>query len=233
MNEKIVEIKNLSKSYGKDKVLNDINLSFNKGQIIGLCGPNGTGKTTLIKILVGLLRDYEGSVTIDGLPLGVESRAKISYLPDIEYLSSNTTGLQAAAIYADLYDDFDINLMEELFTKMQLDADKRVNQMSKGMREKFQLALCLSRKADIYILDEPIAGVDPAARDQIIETIIENYTKDALLIIATHLIQDIEMVLDEVVFIKGGEILLHENCELLREQRGKSIDEIFREEFRW
>ena len=233
MSNKIIEIKNLSKKYGKEKILNEVSLSFERGQIVGLCGPNGTGKTTLIKVLVGLLRDYKGEVLFEGQPLGVLSRANISYLPDIEYLSGNITGLKAAALHADMYDDFDVKLMEELFTKMQLDGEMRVNQMSKGMREKFQLALCLARKADVYILDEPIAGVDPASRDQIIETIIENYTKDSLLLIATHLIQDIEAVLDEVVFIKGGEILLHESCEDLREKHGKSIDQIFREEFRW
>lgn len=230
---KLLEIKNVSKKYGKKEVLKDITLSLDSGKIIGLCGPNGSGKTTLIKSIVGLLKDYKGEILIDGKPVGPETKAIVSYLPDIDSLSGNTTGHKISSLYADMYEDFDIHLLEDLFVKMKLDGKMMVSQMSKGMREKFQLALCLSRKAHIYILDEPIAGVDPASRDSIIETIIETYIDDALLLISTHLIQDIEPVLEEVIFLNEGVVTLHDNCDVLREQHDKSIDALFREEFKW
>lgn len=230
---KLLEIKNVSKKYGKKEVLKDVTLSLESGKIIGLCGPNGSGKTTLIKSIVGLLKDYNGEILIDGKPVGPETKAMVSYLPDIDSLSGNTTGHKISSLYADMYEDFDINLLEDLFVKMKLDGKMMVSQMSKGMREKFQLALCLSRKAHIYILDEPIAGVDPASRDSIIETIIETYIDDALLLISTHLIQDIEPVLEEVIFLNEGVVTLHDNCDVLREQHDKSIDALFREEFKW
>ncbi|MDE8081616.1 ABC transporter ATP-binding protein [Erysipelothrix rhusiopathiae] len=232
-NENGLVISHLNKHYGKNQVLKNINLNLDSGKIIGLCGPNGAGKTTLIKTIVGLLRDYHGDIQVCGYPVGSDSKALVSYLPDVEYLAPNLTGLKAARLYSDMYSDFDMGVLEDLFLKMKLDGSMPVSKMSKGMREKFQLALCLSRKARIYIFDEPIAGVDPASRDSIIETILSNYTQDALLIISTHLIQDIEGVLDEVVFIKDGAILMHENCDDLREARGQTIDEIFREEFKW
>lgn len=230
---KILEIKDVSKKYGKNLVLSDVNLNLDSGKIIGLCGPNGSGKTTLIKIIVGLLRDYKGNIKVNNKDIGPESKAVISYLPDIDYLDANVTGKKIAELYQDMYKNFDINLLEELFAKMKLDGSMKVSRMSKGMREKFQLALCLSRRADIYILDEPIAGVDPASRDSIIETIIENYTQDSLLLISTHLIQDIESVLEEVIFLNEGHVTLHENCDVLREEKGMSIDALFREEFKW
>lgn len=229
----ILEIKDVNKNYGKNQVLKDVTLSLDSGKIIGLCGPNGSGKTTLIKIIVGLLRDFKGEVLVNGKKVGPESKAVISYLPDIDYLEGNITGHKIASLYQDMYADFDINLLEDLFLKMKLDGSMRVSEMSKGMREKFQLALCLSRKAHIYILDEPIAGVDPASRDSIIETIIETYTRDALLLISTHLIQDIESVLEEVIFLNEGLVTLHENCDVLREKNNMSIDALFREEFKW
>lgn len=230
---KLLEIKNVSKKYGKKEVLKDVTLSLDSGKIIGLCGPNGSGKTTLIKSIVGLLKDYKGEILIDGKTVGPETKAMVSYLPDIDSLSGNTTGHRISSLYADMYEDFDINLLEDLFLKMKLDGKMMVSQMSKGMREKFQLALCLSRKAHIYILDEPIAGVDPASRDSIIETIIETYIDDALLLISTHLIQDIEPVLEEVIFLNEGVVTLHDNCDVLREKHDKSIDALFREEFKW
>ncbi len=233
MHNKVLEIKDVSKKYGKTQVLNNVTLDLEAGKIVGLCGPNGAGKTTLIKTIVGLLRDYKGEILVHGKEIGAESKAVISYLPDLEYLDPNTTAYSISSLYEDMYADFDLALLEDLFIKMKLDGSMPVSQMSKGMREKFQLALCLSRKADIYILDEPIAGVDPASRDSIIETIIETYTKDALLLISTHLIQDIEPVLEEVIFLKEGTVLLHENCDDLREERNMSIDQIFREEFKW
>lgn len=233
MRNEIVSIQNVSKRYGKTQVLNNVTLSLERGKIIGLCGPNGAGKTTLIKVLVGLLRDHSGEILIDGKPIGAHSKSLISYLPDTDTFDSKFTGAQAARLYKDMYKDFSETTLIELFEKMQLKLDMPLKKMSKGMREKFQLALCLSRKADIYFLDEPIAGVDPAARDSIIETILGNYSQDSLLVISTHLIQDIENVLDEVVFIKDGAIVLHENCDTLREEKGMTVDALFREVFKW
>ena len=233
MNNTILEIKDLNKHYGKREVIRGVNLSLTSGKIVGLCGPNGAGKTTIIKMIVGLLRDFKGEIRVNGDLVGSTSKAVISYQPDVEALNPSLTGKKAAVTYSEMYEDFDAGLLEDLFTKLKLESDLQIRKMSKGMREKFQLALTLSRKADIYIFDEPIAGVDPASRDSIMDTILSNYTQDALLIISTHLIQDIESVLDEVVFVNDGLITLHENCDDLREARNMSIDEIFREEFKW
>lgn len=233
MNSPILEIKNLQKKYGKREVIRGVNLSLTSGKIVGLCGPNGAGKTTIIKMIVGLLRDYKGEILINGEKIGAKTKAIVSYQPDVEALNPNLTGKIAARTYSDMYADFDPLVLEDLFNKLKLDGDLPLRKMSKGMREKFQLALTLSRRADIYIFDEPIAGVDPASRDSIMATILNNYTKDSLLIISTHLIQDIESVLDEVIFVNDGVITLHENCDDLRETRNMSIDEIFREEYKW
>lgn|SRR5690554_29130 len=230
---KILEIRNLDKSYGKYKILEDIELSLDKGKIIGLCGPNGAGKTTLIKIIAGLLRDYKGDISVGGHPIGYASKAMISYLPDLNYFDDNITGKRAIGLYNDMYPDFDQQIFGELLERMKLDMNMPLKKMSKGMKEKFQLALCLSRQAEIYLIDEPIAGVDPASRDLIIETILGTYNEDALMLISTHLIQDIEPVLDEVIFLKEGHIQLHENCDDLRERTGQSVNEVFREVFRW
>lgn len=229
----IIEIKHLNKNYGKYDILKDVNLKLDQGKIVGLCGPNGAGKTTLIKILSGLLRAYEGEVLVDGKPIGKNSKALISYLPDINYFDDSITAKKADSLYKDMYADYDSQIFLELLEKMKLNYDQPLKKMSKGMKEKFQLALCLSRQAEIYLIDEPIAGVDPASRDLIIETILGTYHEDALIIISTHLIQDIEAVLDEVIFLKEGEVMLHENCDELRERTGQSVNEVFREVFRW
>lgn len=229
----IIEIKHLNKNYGKYDILKDVNLNLDQGKIVGLCGPNGAGKTTLIKILSGLLRAYEGEVLVGGQPIGKNSKALISYLPDINYFDDSITAKKADSLYKDMYADYDSQIFLELLEKMKLDYDQPLKKMSKGMKEKFQLALCLSRQAEIYLIDEPIAGVDPASRDLIIETILGTYHEDALIIISTHLIQDIEAVLDEVIFLKEGEVMLHENCDELRERTGQSVNEVFREVFRW
>lgn len=229
----IIEIKHLNKNYGKYDILKDVNLNLDQGKIVGLCGPNGAGKTTLIKILSGLLRAYEGEVLVDGQPIGKNSKALISYLPDINYFDDSITAKKADSLYKDMYADYDSQIFLELLEKMKLNYDQPLKKMSKGMKEKFQLALCLSRQAEIYLIDEPIAGVDPASRDLIIETILGTYHEDALIIISTHLIQDIEAVLDEVIFLKEGEVMLHENCDELRERTGQSVNEVFREVFRW
>lgn len=229
----IIEIKHLNKGYGKHKVLKDLDLSLDKGKIIGLCGPNGSGKTTLIKTLVGLLRNHEGDIKIGGHPIGFQTKSMISYLPDLNYFEDSITGKRATALYMDMYPDFNADIFKELLGKMSISYDQQLKKMSKGMKEKFQLALCLSRQAEVYLIDEPIAGVDPASRDLIIDTILGTYNEDALMVISTHLIQDIETVLDEVIFLKEGEVILHENCDELRERTGHSVNEEFREVFKW
>lgn len=229
----VIEIHHLNKNYGRHNVLDNVYLHLEGGKIIGLCGPNGAGKTTLIKILVGLLRDYDGEIKIGGKDIGYETKSLISYLPDINYFADDFNGKKAIGLYNDMYKDFDEKIFLALFESLKLKIDMPLKKMSKGMKEKFQLALCLSRQAAIYLLDEPIAGVDPAARDLIIDTILGNYNQDSLLVISTHLIQDIEAVLDEVVFLNEGRVILHRNCDELREERGMSINEIFREEFKW
>lgn len=233
MEQAFLSIKNVSKNYGQFKALDSINLELTGGKIVGLCGPNGAGKTTLIKSIVGLLRDYEGTIEVLGYQAGGSTNALISYLPDVEHIDGTMTANKMAKLYTDIYPDFSGSLLSEIMNKLGLDMDMPVAKMSKGMREKFQLALCLSRRAKVYIFDEPIAGVDPASRDSIIETILNHYTEDALVIIATHLIADIESVLDEVVFLKDGNVAVHENCDVLREQHDASINDIFREVFKW
>lgn len=229
----LIELKDINKNYGKFQVLKDIDLELSGGKIVGLCGPNGAGKTTLIKMLTGLLRSYHGEIRIKSEPVGAKSKALISYLPDINYFNDNITGNRAEKLYLDMYQDFDDNIFKNLMNQMKLDMSQPLKKMSKGMKEKFQLALCLARQAEIYLLDEPIAGVDPASRDLIIETILGNYSEGALMVVSTHLIADIEPILDEVVFLNEGEITLHDNCDDLREREGMSVNELFRREFKW
>ena len=229
----IIEVKNLNMAYGRSKVINNVSLNLSDKKVIGLCGPNGAGKTSLIKMLVGLIMSYEGEILIDGHKVSKVTKEIVSYQPDVINLDSSLTGHKAIKQYKALYSNFEEARFLELFAKLKLPLDKPLGKMSKGMKEKFQLALTLSRNAKVYIFDEPIAGVDPASRDSILETIINNYTNDALLLISTHIISDIESILDEVIFITDGEIILHENCDNLRDERNMSIDQIFREEFRW
>lgn len=228
-----LNLSNISMKYGKELAVDNICLSLTEAKVIGLCGPNGAGKTTLIKMIVGLIKSNTGNIEVCGFPIGKESKSIVSYQPDIINLDENLTGNRALKQYPSLYPDFNGERFIELFTKLQLSLDKPLKNMSKGMKEKFQLALTLSRDAKVYIFDEPIAGVDPASRDSILDTILKYYTKDAILIISTHLISDIESILDEVIFINEGRLILHDNCDDLREERHMSIDEIFREEFKW
>ncbi len=230
--KELIEIHNLSKSYGKKEVLKNIDLSLSGGKIVGLLGPNGSGKTTLIKILNGLLKDYTGCITIDGKPIGIHSKEMISYLPDEPYFENWMTTTDALNLFNDMYKDFDLDKALSLMDRMDLEKGIKIKELSKGMKEKFQLTLVMSRKAKIYILDEPIGGVDPAARDFILDVILNNYDEDAIVLISTHLISDIEKIFDEVIFIKKGTIVLHEDSEELRARKQASIDEIFREEFR-
>jgi len=227
----MIEIKNLTKFYGKTPALVDVNLSLTPG-IIGLLGPNGSGKTTMIKVLNGLLRDYKGDIRINGNKIGDKSKAIVSYLPDRNYLPNWTNAEGAITIFKDLYEDFDEGKMRALLAKLNLDPKQPMKTMSKGMKEKFQLALVMSRNALIYILDEPIGGVDPAARELILKTILENYAQGSMVIISTHLIADIEQIFDQVIFLKEGQVVLHDEVDKVRADKGMSIEAYFKEVFR-
>ena len=231
--EKLIEICGLSKAYGKKQALHNVDMVFEGGQIIGLLGPNGSGKTTLLKVMTGLLKDYDGVVRIDGKDIGADTKAVVSYLLDEPYFSDWMKVKDALAIFVDMYADFDLDKCLSIMSRFQIDESMRIKTMSKGTKEKFQLALVMSRKAKIIVLDEPIGGVDPAAREVILDTILENYSADQTILIATHLIADIERIFSTVVFIKNGQIVLNKEVEEVRQETGKSIDELFREEFRY
>lgn len=230
--KKLLEIKGLNKSYGDIAILKDINLEVEQGNVVGLLGRNGAGKTTLIKLINGLLTKTSGEILINGKPVGVESKSIVSYLPERTFLDKNMTIKEAVGFFKDFYEDFSIKKAEELLKDLDLDEKMRLSKLSKGMLEKVQLALVMSRKAKLYILDEPLGGVDPATRDYILDTILKNFDEGASMIISTHLISDIERILDEVNFIDNGEIKMADSAEKLRDEYKKSIDEIFREEFK-
>jgi ABC-2 type transport system ATP-binding protein len=227
----ILETKDLKKNYFNKKALNGINLYLEKGKVIGLLGPNGSGKTTFIKIAAGILRPSSGQILIDGKEPGVYTKSIVSYLPDKQFLYKWMRIQDAIAFFKDFYKDFDEKKAEELLDFMKLDKTAKVSALSKGMMEKLNLTLVLSRKAKLYILDEPIAGVDPVAREKILDAILNNYQEEASMIITTHLVKDIERIFDEVAFISDGKIVLEGNAEELRMERGLSIDELFREVF--
>lgn len=231
MNE-LVTISNLTMVYDKKKTaLNDLSLTIPKGKIIGLLGPNGSGKTTLIKIINGLLCPTKGSVLINGSKPGPATKARVSYLPERTYLQTGMKVKEIIAYFTDFYEDFKPERAKEMLASLGIDENDRIKTMSKGTREKVQLILVMSRDADLFVLDEPIAGVDPAARDYIIKTIITNYNENATVLLSTHLITDIENILDEVIFIKNGNLVLQTTVEDIREQKGKSVDAYFREVF--
>ncbi len=229
----LLEISHLTKQYDKKKppALNDINLSIPGGRIIGLLGPNGSGKSTLIKLINGLLVPTCGSLTINGQAPGTGSKAVISYLPERTYLQSSMRVKELIEFFADFYADFSRERAYDMLNSLQIDPSARLKTLSKGTKEKVQLILVMSRNAQLYILDEPIAGVDPAARDYILRTIISNYHENATLLISTHLIADIENILDDVIFIRDGSIFLYAPAERIREEKGKSLDAYFREVF--
>lgn len=228
----LVEIHNLKKSYDKRKeALHDLTLTLPRGRIIGLLGPNGSGKTTLIKLLNGLLVPDGGEILIDGEKPGPSTKAKVSYLPERTYLKNGATIRELLSYFQDFYDDFRTDRAKEMLAALRIEENARIRALSKGTREKVQLILVMSRDASLYILDEPIAGVDPAARDYILRTIITNYNENATVLISTHLITDIENILDEVVFMKEGRLLLQTSVEEIREEKGKSLDAYFREVF--
>ncbi len=230
----ILRCENLTKKYNKQTdALNCINLSLERGKIVGLLGPNGSGKTTLIKVLNGLLTPTSGTVTINGHTPGVDTKKVVSYLPDDSYLNSWMTIRQIVNYFDDFYDDFRPKLAYEMMERLGIMPDTRLKTLSKGNKEKVCLILVMSRNAKLYILDEPIAGVDPAARDYVVSTIINNYNPDSTILISTHLISDIEKVLDQVIFLKNGNIVLDKSVEEIREEEGKSVDELFREVFKW
>ncbi|SHH30935.1 ABC transporter ATP-binding protein [Sporanaerobacter acetigenes] len=227
----LVEIKGLSKNYLNKKALNNLSLDIESGKVVGILGPNGSGKTTLIKILTGLLRQSKGEVLIDGHNVGVYTKSIVSYLPDRNFLYNWMAIEDAFEFYKDFYSDFDEKRGEELLHFMKLEKNMKINSLSKGMNEKLNLTLVLSRRAKLYILDEPIAGVDPVARDKILDAIINNYNEGSSMLITTHLVRDMENLFDDVVFLREGEIALKGNAEALREEKGKSIDEIYKEVF--
>lgn len=228
----LVEIHNLKKSYDKRKeALHDLTLTLPRGRIVGLLGPNGSGKTTLIKLLNGLLVPDGGEILIDGERPGPSTKAKVSYLPERTYLKNGATIRELLSYFQDFYEDFRTDRAKEMLAALRIEENARIRALSKGTREKVQLILVMSRDASLYILDEPIAGVDPAARDYILRTIITNYNENATVLISTHLITDIENILDEVVFMKEGRLLLQTSVEEIREEKGKSVDAYFREVF--
>lgn len=228
----LLEIKNLYKNYGEKQVLNNITLTVPRGKIIGLLGKNGTGKTTLIKLINGLLTPTEGEIIFEGEKIGPQSKLNIAYLPERTYLDKSMTINETLKFFKEFYSNFDIDKAKDLLKKLDLNENQKIIKMSKGMQEKVQLVLVMSRKADLYILDEPLGGVDPATRDYILDTILTNFNEGASIIISTHLISDIERILDEVIFIDKGEIKLISDADELRNKENTSIDEIFRRMFK-
>lgn len=228
----LLEIKNLYKNYGEKQVLNNITLTVPRGKIIGLLGKNGTGKTTLIKLINGLLTPTEGEIIFEGKKIGPQSKLNIAYLPERTYLDKSMTINETLKFFKEFYSNFDIDKAKDLLKKLDLDENQKIIKMSKGMQEKVQLVLVMSRKADLYILDEPLGGTDPATRDYILDTILTNFNEGASIIISTHLISDIERILDEVIFIDKGEIKLISDADELRNKENASIDEIFRRMFK-
>ena len=228
----LLEVSHITKSYGANRVLDDVTFSVPKGKIVGLLGPNGSGKTTLIKLINDLLKEDSGTIKVEGLDLGVETKKLISYLPDKNYLNNNMTVLELLNYFKDFYEDFRIDKAKELIGKLDLDLNQKLKTMSKGTKEKVQLILVMSRKAKLYILDEPIGGIDPAARDYIINTILTNFSNDASLLISTHLISDLEKVLDEVIFLKNGKVVRCGSTDEIRKETNMSINDLFREEFK-
>lgn len=228
----LVECRNLSKSFGKRLVLDDINLEIPRGKIVGLLGQNGAGKSTLIKLLNDLLTPTSGTILIDGQPVGVHSKHIVSYLPERTYLDKNLRVRDAIHFFSEFYDNFDQSKAERLIADLDLELDIQISKMSKGMQEKLQLILVMSRDAELYILDEPLGGVDPATRDYILSTILNNFKEGSSVLISTHLIADIERILDEVVFIDHGKISLIAEADALRNKHHASIDEIFRQTFK-
>lgn len=232
MSTPLLEYRHVSKTYGDKIALRDINLKIPHSKIIGLLGQNGSGKSTLIKLANDLLTPTAGEVLFDGQPINIKSKHDISYLPERTYLDRNMRVDQTLRYFQEFYDNFNYDKAKYLIKDLNLDPTSRITHMSKGMREKLQLAIVMSRRAKLYILDEPLGGVDPATRDYILDTILNNFDKGASVLISTHLIADIERILDEVIFINNGAITLQADADALRTEQGMSIDEIFRTQFK-
>ena len=232
MNNLLISCRGLCKSYGHKNALQRVDLQVDRGRIVGLLGPNGSGKTTLIKIFCGLLQPTAGTVLIDGQPIGVHTKSVISYLPDRMYFADWMAATDLFDLFRDFYADFDRQKAMAMCESLGVEPRDKMKTMSKGTKEKVQLVLVMARKAQLYLLDEPIAGVDPAARDFILSTILTNYNEEGSVLISTHLISDIERVLDEAIFLKEGKVILHNSVDNIRETEGKSVDALFREMFR-
>ncbi|HHT86689.1 MAG TPA: ABC transporter ATP-binding protein [Clostridiales bacterium] len=229
--DSILTCNNLSKSYGFMLALSSVNLAIPKGRVVGLLGPNGSGKTTFIKIAAGLLTPSAGNIFVDSKPVSVDTKRIVSYLPDRTYFSKSIRVKECLELFADFYQDFDMERAMQLLKDHQISTDAKMKQLSKGMQEKVQLALVMSRRAKLYLLDEPIGGVDPAARDYILHTIVANIHPESTILISTHLIADVENILDDVIFLKSGSIVLHDSVDNIRNQRNSSVDALFREVF--
>ena len=228
----IIEIKNLYKSYGKTIALSDLSLQMERGQIVGLLGPNGCGKSTLLKIMAGLISDFQGEVSIDGHRPDLHTKALVSYLPEKTYLPSWMRPIDIFKYCTDFFSDFDRAKADDMLQRFRLDPRQPIKNMSKGMQEKLQLVLVMARQAQVYLLDEPMGGVDPAARSAILDLVLQNYQEDAVMVLATHLIQDVERIFDRAVLLGFGQLVMDEPVDAIREKYGKSVDEIFREVFK-
>lgn len=228
----LVEVKHLGKRYGRREALADVSFSLPGGRIVGLLGPNGSGKTTLIKILAGLLGGWQGEALIGGRAPGVETKAMVAYLPDKTYFSNWMRVRDCMSLFADFYADFDAKKAAGMLERLGIDPGLRVTKLSKGTYEKVQLAAVMSRRARLYLLDEPLGGVDPAARDVILDTILKNYCEESTILLSTQLISDVERVFDSVVILKAGRLYLSEEVDALRARTGQSVDELFREVFK-
>ena len=232
MNE-LLTCTRLTKRYGAVLALNKVDLTVGRGKIIGVLGPNGSGKTTLIKLINGLLTPTEGTILVNGEAPGTETKKVVSYLPDNHFLPSWMTAEQIIKLFCDFYEDFRPELAYEMLDRLGVSRKTKLKNLSKGNKEKVCLILVMSRNALLYVLDEPIAAVDPATRDYVISTIINNYNPDASVLISTHIISDIEPVLDEAIFINQGQVVLHKTVDEIREEKGMSVDALFREVFKW
>lgn len=232
INMELLEIKNLNKKFDNKMILNNINLKIPRGKIIGLLGKNGTGKSTLIKLINDLLTIDSGEILFNGEPIGINSKKKISYLPERTYLDKSMKVSQVIKYFEEFYDDFNVEKAYKLLKDLNLDSEVKISKMSKGMQEKLQLILVMSREADLYILDEPLGGVDPATRDYILDTILSNFKEGSSVIISTHLISDIERILDEVIFMDNGKIIMTSPADELRVKEKSSIDDVFRRMFK-
>lgn len=228
----LLECQGISKVYGTKQALNFTNLTVDKGRIVGLLGPNGSGKTTIIKMISGVLTPTSGKILINGNPVGIETKKVVSYLPERTYLNNWMRVNDIISFFKDFYSDFNSDKAYDMLKRLNINPRDQLKSMSKGTKEKVQLILVMSREADLYLLDEPIGGVDPAARDYILDTILSNYNENGTIIISTHLIADIEQILDDVLFIQNGNLVMASSVDEIREQQGKSVDELFREVFK-